>query len=102
MECISLVPDVFPFLNNFSQPIWGYAGEIQNTPFMKHSSAIYKNHPVELAISQINLLVNQPSWQTVSQDSFLITLLVNKWSASLSNRQSRQLCNNSAGQQVIN
>ena len=66
-------------------------------------------------MSQINLLINQPSWQTVSQDSFLITLLVNKWSASLSNRQSLQfphqsacqvavigqLSNHSAGQQVI-
>ena len=70
--------------------------------YAKHSSAIYENHIVELAISQSNLLVNQPSWQTVSQDSFLIILLVNKWSASVSNRQSRQLCNNSAGQQMIN
>ena len=46
---------------------------------------------MEQVISQINLLVNQSSWQTVSQDSNLITLLVNEWSASLSNSQSRQL-----------
>ena len=45
-----LVPDASPFWNIFSQPRWGYAGEIQNTPNMKwnmeseygkHSSAIY-------------------------------------------------------------
>ena len=40
--------------------------------------------------------------QTVSQDSYMyvITQLVNKWSASYYS-QSRQLSNNSAGQQVI-
>ena len=51
---------------------------------------------------QSNQSPRQPAILTNSQDSFLITLLVNKWSASLSNRQSRQLCNNSAGQQMIN
>ena len=45
---------------------------------------------------------DQLACQTVSQDSYLITLnLVNKWSASLSSSQSGQLSNNSAGQQVI-
>ena len=44
---------------------------------------------------------NQPTCKKVSQNSHVITQLVNKWSASLSNSQSRQLSYNSAGQQVI-
>ena len=44
---------------------------------------------------------NQPVCHTVTQDSYPITQLVNKWWASLSNSQPRQLhvCNHSAGQQ---
>ena len=35
MERTSLAQDVFRFWSIASQPRWGYAGEIQNTPFMK-------------------------------------------------------------------
>ena len=35
MERTSLAQDVFRFWSIVSQPRWGYAGEIQNTPFVK-------------------------------------------------------------------
>ena len=35
VERTSLAQDVFRFWSIVSQPRWGYAGEIQNTPFMK-------------------------------------------------------------------
>ena len=44
---------------------------------------------------------DQQACQTVSLDSYLITQPVNKASATLSNSQSRQLANHSAGQQGI-
>ena len=50
---------------------------------------------------QSNQSPRQPAILTNSQDSFLITLLVNKWSTSLSNRHSIQLSYHSAGQQLI-
>ena len=77
-------------------PLWNYICEARFSNLLKPPSGT--NNQSNQSPSQPVILT------TVNQDSncFLITLLVNKWSASLSNSQSRQLCNNSARQQVIN
>ena len=74
-------------------PLWNYICEAQFSNLLKPHSG---------TSDQSKQSPRQPAILTNSQDSFLIILPVNKWSASVSNRQSRQLCNNSAGQQMIN
>ena len=63
-------------------PLWNYTCEAQFSNLVKPHSG---------TSDQSNQSPSQPVILTVSQDSYLITLLVNEWSASLSNSQSRQL-----------
>ena len=65
MECISLVADVFSFWNIFSQPRWGYAGEIQNTPFMKW----HMRRTVQQSTKTAQWTVNRLADQTTSDQS---------------------------------
>ena len=117
-RCLSILKHLFFFnpdgiiQERFKiHPSWNEIWEAQ-------FSNLLKPHSGQLVDSQINVLVkkwatnqlaeksvkiviqllswstsDQPVCQTVSQGSYLITQLVNKWSTSLLNSQSRQLSN---------
>ena len=82
VACHRVSQDSYLILSNHS------AGQREISQFVKQS---VKTVTCYLISQLVNKTSDQPVCQTVSQDSYLITLLVNKWSASLSNSQSRQL-----------
>ena len=115
VTCHRVSQDSYLILSNHS------AGQREISQFVKQSVKTVtcylisqlvnktSDQPVCQTVSQDSYLItqpaasNQPVCHTVTQDSYPITQLVNKWWASLSNSQPRQLhvCSHSAGQQVI-